>query len=70
MLLKHHLIPFTDDLLSEVITIRKNYRLKLPDAIIAATAIHLNATLITSDLRGFSKVPNLKTWVPERVMQA
>jgi hypothetical protein len=33
------------------ITFRKQYRLKLPDAIIAATAQSLNATLFTNDVR-------------------
>ncbi|MGV0029149.1 type II toxin-antitoxin system VapC family toxin [Phormidesmis priestleyi] len=31
------------------IKLRKNYRLKLPDAVIAATAKYLNATLLTND---------------------
>lgn len=31
------------------IEIRKAYQLKLPDAIIAATALHLNLSLISSD---------------------
>lgn len=33
------------------ITFRKQYRLRLPDAIIAATAQALNATLFTNDVR-------------------
>jgi hypothetical protein len=33
------------------ITLRKQYRLKLPDAIIAATAQSLNVTLFTNDAR-------------------
>lgn len=33
------------------ITFRKQYRLRLPDAIIAATAQVLNATLFTNDVR-------------------
>ena len=33
------------------ITFRKQYRLRLPDAIIAATAQSLNATLFTNDVR-------------------
>lgn len=33
------------------ITLRKQYRLRLPDAIIAATAQSLNATLFTNDVR-------------------
>jgi len=34
-----------------VIALRKLYRIRLPDAIIAATAQSLNATLFTNDVR-------------------
>lgn len=43
----------------ETIKIRKKYKLKLPDALIAATAIINNATLISAD-DAFSKIFNLK----------
>ena len=33
------------------IAFRKNYKLKLPDAIVAATAKSLNANLLTNDLK-------------------
>ncbi len=46
-------------LASHVISIRKKYKLKLPDAIIAATAMLNDATLITGD-NAFSKIYNLK----------
>ena len=42
------------------IIIRRQYRLKLPDAVIGATALFLNATLITND-RNFEKVSGLRT---------
>lgn len=38
--------------------IKRTYKLKLPDAVIAATAMHLNAPLITRD-KGFNKVAHL-----------
>jgi predicted nucleic acid-binding protein len=38
--------------------IKRTYKLKLPDAVIAATAKHLNAPLITRD-QGFRKVTHL-----------
>ncbi len=44
---------------NHIISIRKKYNLKLPDAIIAGTAIHNNATLISRD-EAFSKIYNLK----------
>ncbi|MBQ3643186.1 MAG: type II toxin-antitoxin system VapC family toxin [Candidatus Riflebacteria bacterium] len=41
------------------IKLRKKYKIKLPDAIIAATSIDYNVPLITAD-RGFSKIQELK----------
>ncbi len=41
------------------IALRREHRLKLPDAIIAATAIGRNAVLYSND-RSFAGVPNLK----------
>ena len=42
-------------LIAEIVKIRQLYRLKLPDATIAAMAIHHSAILVTAD-RGFAKV--------------
>lgn len=39
--------------------IRQKYAVKLPDAIIAATAIYLDLPLMTFDV-GFKNIPNLK----------
>jgi predicted nucleic acid-binding protein len=38
--------------------IRRTYKLKLPDAVIAATAKHLKAPLVTRD-KGFKKIAHL-----------
>jgi len=35
--------------MENIIAIRSSYKLKLPDAVIAATAIYKNATLISND---------------------
>jgi tRNA(fMet)-specific endonuclease VapC len=45
-------------LIQEILTIRRTLSLKLPDAIIAATAIQQQASLVTAD-QDFSKVPQL-----------
>ena len=51
-------------LLSTVIDIRRTHGLKLPAAIIAATAQHYRATLISSD-KHFRTIPNLNVIVPK-----
>lgn len=48
------------DIVDETISIRKKYRLKLPDAFIAATAIVNNLTLIADNDKDFGKVDVLK----------
>ena len=42
------------------VDIRKKYKTKLPDAIIAATAIANNLTLISNNTRDFITIKNLK----------
>jgi predicted nucleic acid-binding protein len=44
----------------ESIRIRKSYRIKLPDAIIAATTMGFELTLITRNTVDFKKIPGLK----------
>jgi predicted nucleic acid-binding protein len=39
-----------------------SHKLKLPDALIAATAILHNAELFTLDRKGFAYIPNLKLY--------
>jgi len=49
-----------EDIVLKSIEIRKNYRLKLPDAIIAATAAVNNLTLLTRNISDFEKVSIIK----------
>ncbi len=43
------LVALDDEIKNLAIQWRRNYRLKLPDAIIAATALSLDGTLLTND---------------------
>jgi predicted nucleic acid-binding protein len=47
-------------IIAETIEIRKKYKLKLPDAIIAATSLQLDLTLVADNDQDFMKVPSLK----------
>ena len=58
MLNNCEIIETSTSIKSTAIYIRRNYKLKLPDAIIAATAISLNLKLITSD-KAFQKIDEL-----------
>lgn len=49
----------TDSIKERTIQIRRTYNIKLPDAIVAATAIEYDMTLITADT-GFEAIKELK----------
>ena len=53
-----NVIGLNDDVKRETKRIRKLYGLKLPDSIIAATAVYLNCRLLTADQQ-FLKIPEL-----------
>lgn len=46
------------------VAIRQQFRLKLPDAIIAASALVNDLTLITRNEKDFSRIKNLKIYNP------
>ena len=59
-------ISFLKDVKEKAIELRKKYKTKLPDAIVAASAIVNNLPLITAD-KGFNQIQelNLQLIVPE-----
>ena len=52
------IFPFSDDIKNITINIRQTQKIRLPDAIIAATAIHHNLPFLSAD-RGFKNIPDL-----------
>lgn len=55
-----HVYPLSESIIKRTIEIRKKYRLKTPDAIIAAMALDNNFVLVTSDFSGFQNIKGLK----------
>lgn len=55
-----NIFPLNEDVIAETIHVRRKYKIKLPDAIIAATAIVNNLTLITNNAKDFKNIKNLK----------
>lgn len=53
------IVPVSEAVKSHAVTIRREHRLKLPDAIVAGTARALDAELLSNDDR-FSRVPGLR----------
>jgi hypothetical protein len=58
-----HVIGLSDAVVSQTILLRKTYKIKTPDAIIAATAIVQNLILVTHD-SGFQKINDLQVVEP------
>lgn len=52
------IIEMNDAIKKEVIQLRRKYKIKLPDAIIASTAMYLNMPLLSAD-KGFEKIEEL-----------
>jgi len=48
-----------EDIIIETIKIRKNYAIKLPDAIIAASCLVNNCSLISNNIKDFDKIVGL-----------
>ncbi len=61
------IIGITAGIVADTIEIRKNFKLKMADAIIAVTAVHLNKTLVGDNDDDFSKVISLKYVNPRKM---
>jgi predicted nucleic acid-binding protein len=57
-------ISLTDDIVEQTIDLRQRYKMKLPDAVIAATAIVLDFTLISRNDKDFSNIHELSYFNP------
>jgi toxin FitB len=58
------IIELTEPIANKTIEIRKAYKTKLPDAIIAATAIVNKLSIVTRDIKDFEKIEGLKVLNP------
>jgi len=57
-------LPLTDPLAEKTIELRTGMNISLPDAVIAASALSLDATLVTRNERDFDQVPGLVIYNP------
>ncbi len=58
------IIPVDENISSICSYLRRKYKMKLGDAIIAATAIYYNSPLLTFNIRDFKKIKELKIISP------
>ena len=54
-----NILPLSDLVAQKTIDLRKFYKIKLPDAIIAATALTYNFIIITRNISDFDKIKGL-----------
>jgi len=59
-ILQSAVLGVSEEIIQETIHVRKIYKLKLPDAIIAATAISNELTLISDNDEDFRRIPELR----------
>ena len=62
-----NVFDLSENIVDESIQIRKKHKTKLPDAIIAATAIVYELVLITRNADDFKNIPNLKIINPHKL---
>ena len=53
-------LPLSDTVVQKTIELRKTHKIKLPDAVIDATAIVYDLTIITRNISDFEKIPGLE----------
>lgn len=53
-------INLTDEIINQTISLRRTHKIKLPDAIIAATALVFNLTLVTRNIPDFKMISGLE----------
>jgi len=60
LLVNSRIFSLDDEIVDKTIEVRRKYKLKLPDAIIAATAMVNNLILVTHNKKDFKKIRGLK----------
>jgi len=59
LLMQFEQVPLLPEIEDRTIQLRRHHRLKLPDALIAATALHCSACIMTRNVDDFKRVPEL-----------
>jgi predicted nucleic acid-binding protein len=63
-LMNFEVVELTDGVIERAIGLRKQYKVRLPDALVAATAMEKEAVLITRNVKNFEKIGGLQVENP------
>lgn len=61
------ILDFKDEIISICIDIRKSYKIKLPDAMIAATALAYDMVLLSRNTSDFKSIESLRVIDPHNI---
>ena len=64
LLIHANVLGLEGDIVNLVIQMKQEKKIKLPDAIIAATAIHQSLTLVTKNSKDFERVAEVTVYNP------
>lgn len=53
-------LPLSDEVVQKTIALRKEYKIKLPDAIIAASSLIYDLIIVTRNISDFKEIPDIK----------
>jgi len=68
LLINHSILhPIDNKIIEETISIRKGHKIKLPDAIIAATCLVNGLDILTLNIKDFENIDGLKVIEPETI---
>ncbi len=59
-----YIFSLNDEIVNKVIALKNKHKIKLPDAIIAATAIESKLKLVTRNTNDFKNIPELNLFNP------
>ena len=64
LLNESNILDISDAIVLDCVAIRRKHKIKTPDAIIAATALTYNFTLVTNNYSDFQNIKGLKVFNP------